>query len=194
MLLRNLPIHVSFNIFLFVYSSFTNQTNIIFPTFVLFSHCILFSLPFQSFFIPLHAPFPSILSSPKPPHWPSPSNRMIIWHNVTPSRCMIGAVSQLLLPSPSLQTHISFCWWLVLVFVKKEKWSGEDEWIWGREREKREFHAQVVTRLVSTGWTCHLSQEGCCSLSASDRFLFLFSAFHRMAPIMSICAFRTTKK
>lgn len=42
------------------------------------------SLPPQSLFLPLHAPYPSILFSLKPPHWPLPSNRMIIWHNVTP--------------------------------------------------------------------------------------------------------------
>lgn len=42
------------------------------------------SVPSQSLFLPLHAPYPSILSSLKSPHWPSPSNRMIIWHNVTP--------------------------------------------------------------------------------------------------------------
>lgn len=42
------------------------------------------SLPPQSLFLPLHAPYPSIQLSLKPPHWPLPSNRMIIWHNVTP--------------------------------------------------------------------------------------------------------------
>lgn len=42
------------------------------------------SFPSQSLFLPLHVPYPSILSFPKPPHWPSPSNRLIIWHNVTP--------------------------------------------------------------------------------------------------------------
>ncbi len=42
------------------------------------------SLPAQSLVLPLHAPFPSILFSLTPPYWPSPSNHMIIWHNVTP--------------------------------------------------------------------------------------------------------------
>lgn len=97
------------------------------------------SLPSQSLSLPLHAPFSSILFSLKPPYWPSPSNRMIIWHNVTPPWCMMGAVSQL---HPPLVPVAGVWGW-------RERKMGLGGWIYFRG-EKREFHAHIVTWLVST--------------------------------------------
>ena len=127
--------------------SFQNSCLFIVSTHVLSSLCIYIhaahvptpcSLPPQSLFLPLHAPYPSILFSLKPPHWPSPSNRMIIWHNVTPPDAWWG-LSQLHPPS----VPVAGVWgW-------GERKMGE-----GRmnifEEEKREFHARIITWPVST--------------------------------------------
>lgn len=143
------------------------------------------SLPSQSLFLPLHAPYPSILSSLKPPHWPSPSNRMIIWHNVTPPDAWWGLqVSFLPLDAGG--------WCLGL--KRKEKWSRDHEYICRREKGiSRSYRYMAgVHRLNLSCVPGGLFPSFCSSSGRSS--LFSLSAFLHMVPIQSICTVKGVQK
>lgn len=121
--------------------------------------------PFPVFFLHLHTPLPtpcplppqsplltspcSLSSFPVPPseprHWLSPSNHMIIWHNVTPADAWWGAASQLY-PPPSRARGSEL----------RRKKNGERGGMNMFREEKREFHAHVVTWPVFHRLICPL--------------------------------------
>lgn len=132
------------------------------PFFFLHLHTLLPTpcpLPPQS---PLLTSPRSFSSFPVPPseprHWLSPSNHMIIWHNVTPADAWWGLQVSFIRP---LLVLVAWSW--------GERKMGREEGVNMFGEEKREFHAHVVTWLVFHQLICPLRVILPLFSSSSDR-------------------------